>query len=85
MSVTRRWVFPSGNLWRPPPAFHAITTGVYDRAVFHQWAGLAERAIEALERIARAAERIAISLEAAEPEWRRKDELKDKEEILTRG
>lgn len=58
---------------------------MYDRRVFREWTAVADRLIEAVERIARAAERIAVSLEVAEPEWRRKDELKDKEEVLTRG
>lgn len=58
---------------------------MYDRPVFRDWVGLAERLIKAAERIAEAAERIAVSLEVAEPEWRHKDAVSEKEEILTRA
>ena len=48
------------------------------------WVKLAERLVSAVERLADAAEVIAAASIAAEPEWRRSDELVSKEEVLTR-
>ena len=50
------------------------------------WMKLAERLVVAVERLADAAEVIAATAGAAEPEWRRIDEVEmvHKNEVLTR-